>query len=109
MAGAKRRATRKQSLDRIYGCSFLPLPRLRRLSFSRAPARTHAHTAKRACPPLSIRQMVRPRFCFKARANNRRITETKRLDDWFFEKEREREREREKEEERKKEKSGWKR
>jgi len=51
--------------------------------------------------------MVRPRFCFKARANNRRITETKRLDDWFFEKERERERE--KEEEKKKEKSGWKR
>jgi len=38
--------------------------------------------------------MVRPRFCFKARANNRRITETKRLDDWFFEKEKERERER---------------
>jgi len=38
--------------------------------------------------------MVRPRFCFKARANNRRITETKRLDDWFFEKERERKRER---------------
>ncbi|KYN01640.1 hypothetical protein ALC62_07612 [Cyphomyrmex costatus] len=29
--------------------------------------------------------MVRPRFCFKARANNRRITGTKRLDDRFFE------------------------
>ncbi|KYN30470.1 hypothetical protein ALC56_15166, partial [Trachymyrmex septentrionalis] len=32
------------------------------------------------------KRMVRPRFCFKARANNRRITGTKRLDDRFFEK-----------------------
>ncbi|KYM76382.1 hypothetical protein ALC53_13409 [Atta colombica] len=31
-------------------------------------------------------RMVWPRFCFKARANNRRITGTKRLDDRFFEK-----------------------
>lgn len=101
MAGAKRRATRKQSLDRIYGCSFLSFPRLCRLSFSRARihARTHAHTYTYTCLPLSIRQMVRPRFCFKARANNRRITETKRLDDRFFEKKKKKEKE---------ERSGWK-
>lgn len=34
----------------------------------------------------STRQMAWPRFCFKARANNRRITGTKRLDDRPFEK-----------------------
>lgn len=80
MVGAKRRATRKQSLGRIYGCSFLPFPQLTRLSFSR----THVR------PPVSVRQMVRPRFCFKTRANNRRITGTKRLDDRFFEKKKKR-------------------
>lgn len=80
IARAKRRATRKQSLGRIYGCSFLLFPQLARLSFSRIHVR----------PPLSVRQMVRPRFCFKARANNRRITRTKRLDDRFFEKKKKR-------------------
>lgn len=65
-AGVKRRATRKQSLGRarIYGCSFLLFPQL---------SLSHFLFLTRARPPLSVRQMVRPRFCFKTRANNRRI------------------------------------
>jgi len=59
MAGAKRRATRKQSLDRIYGCSFLPLPRLRRLSFSRARARARTHTR----PDARARLFRSDRWC----------------------------------------------
>ena len=44
------------------------------------------------------RQMARPSFCFKARANNRRITGTKRLDPIgsFEKKERKKERKKEK-------------
>lgn len=65
-AGVKRQATRKQSLGRarIYGCSFLLFPQL---------SLSHFLFLTRARPPLSVRQMVRPHFCFKTRANNRRI------------------------------------
>lgn len=43
VAGAKRRATRKQSLSRICGCSFLSFPQLSRFSFSRTQTRARVH------------------------------------------------------------------
>lgn len=93
IGGVKRRATRKQSLGRICGCSFLPFSFLSSVffahfvSFSRSPYPTTSLPASHSRTRIRrARQMARPRFCFKARANNRRITGTKRLDDRPFEK-----------------------